>query len=154
MFRRLRCTRLAPFSLRCKCRATVTPLAGSGEVVNLIAETTPLNQAVLALLLLFSIASWAIILQKTWAFRASDRDTARFLDAFRQSSKFSEVQAVCSTLPATPLVGVFQAGYAEINAQFRVTTTAQPASAGSLPTRSSRVSTAWTVPSSARRRQK
>jgi len=29
-----------------------TPLAGSGEVVNLIAETTPINQAVLALLLL------------------------------------------------------------------------------------------------------
>jgi len=107
------------------------PLAGSGEVVNLIAETTPLNQAVLALLLLFSIASWAIILQKSWAFRASDRDTARFLDAFRQSSKFSEVQAVCSTLPATPLVGVFQAGYAEINAQFRVTTAGQPAGAGS-----------------------
>ena len=108
-----------------------TPLAGSGEVVNLIAETTPINQAVLALLLLLSIASWAVILHKTWAFRASDRDTARFLDAFRQSSKFSEVQAVCSTLPATPLVGVFQAGYAEINAQFRVTTAGQPAGAGS-----------------------
>ena len=129
MFRRLRCTRWLPSPCTASAGRGI-PLAGSGEVVNLIAETTPLNQAVLALLLLFSIASWAIILQKTWAFRASDRDTARFLDAFRQSSKFSEVQAVCSTLPATPLVGVFQAGYAEINAQFRVTTAAQPASAG------------------------
>ena len=110
-----------------------TPLAGSGEIVSLIAETTPLNQAVLALLLLFSVVSWAIILQKSWAFRASDRDTARFLDAFRQSTKFSEIQAVCSTLSATPLVGVFQAGYAEINAQFRVTAGGQPGATTSGP---------------------
>jgi len=40
---------------------------------------------------------------------------------FRRSSKFSEVQSVCPSLPASPLVGVFQAGYAELNAQFRVT---------------------------------
>jgi biopolymer transport protein TolQ len=92
---------------------------GGGDVVRLIADTTPINQAVLVLLLLFSIASWAIILQKIWSFRASARDTKRFLDVFRRSSKFSEVQSVCPTLPATPLVGVFQAGYAEINAQFK-----------------------------------
>jgi len=97
-----------------------TPLAASGDVVALIAETTPINQAVLAILLLFSIASWGIILQKFWSFRASHRQTVQFLDVFRRSSKFSEVQAVCPTLPATPLVGVFQAGYAEMNAQFRV----------------------------------
>ncbi|MBI4887167.1 MAG: MotA/TolQ/ExbB proton channel family protein [Acidobacteria bacterium] len=96
-----------------------TPSAGSGDVITLIAETTPINQGVLAILVLFSVASWAIILQKTWSFRRSERDTTRFLDVFRRSSKFSEVQAVCPTLPATPLVGVFQAGYAEINAQFR-----------------------------------
>jgi len=110
------------------------PPAGGGEVLNLISQTTPLNQAVLALLLLFSIASWAIILQKAWVFRASDRDTARFLDAFRQSTKFSEVQAVCQTLSATPLVGVFQAGYAEINAQFRTTTSQTAPSGTTRPT--------------------
>ena len=97
-----------------------TPLAGSGDILTLIAETTPINQAVLAILILFSIASWGIILQKYLSFRTSDRQTAQFLDVFRRSSKFSEVQAVCPTLPATPLVGVFQAGYAEMNAQFRV----------------------------------
>ena len=106
-----------------------TPFAGSGDVVRLVAETTPINQAVLVILVLFSVASWAIILQKTWAFRRSERDTSRFLDVFRKSSKFSEVQAVCASVPATPLVGVFQAGYAEINAQFRA---ANP-SAGATP---------------------
>jgi len=46
---------------------------------------------------------------------------------FRRSAKFSEVQAVCASLPASPLVGVFQAGYAELNAQFRLTGAAAPA---------------------------
>jgi biopolymer transport protein TolQ len=98
------------------------PFAGSGDVIRIVTDTTPINQAVLIILVLFSIASWAIILQKYWTFRASDRDTARFLEAFRRSSKFSEVQAVCPTVAAAPLVGVFQAGYAEMNAQFRVAT--------------------------------
>ena len=115
-----------------------TPFAGSGDLVTLIAETTPINQAVLAILVLFSVASWAIILQKLWTFRLLERETARFLDVFRRSSKLSEVQAVCQTVSATPLVGVFQAGYAEMNAQFRVTssagsTTANPGGASARP---------------------
>ena len=97
------------------------PVAGSGsEIIRVIAEATPLNQAVLAILLLFSIGSWAIIIAKLIAFRRSQDQSAKFLDVFRKSSKFSEVQAVCPTLEASPLVGVFQAGYAELNAQFRI----------------------------------
>ncbi len=96
------------------------PLAGSGDVIGLIKDTGPLNQAILAILLIFSIASWAIIIHKTWSFRTAARQTDKFLEVFRKSSKFSEVQAICPTLPASPLVGVFQAGYAEMNAQFRL----------------------------------
>jgi hypothetical protein len=78
-----------------------TPFAGSGDLIRLIADTTPINQAVLAILVIFSVASWAIILQKLWTFRVSARDTTRFLDVFRRSTKFSEVQAACPTLPAS-----------------------------------------------------
>ena len=122
---------LGSFLLALQVQSDAPLAAGSDEVVNIIAQTTLLNQAVLGLLVLFSVASWTVILQKAWAFRASDRDTARFLNVFRQSTKFSEVQAACPTLPASPLVGVFQAGYAEINAQFRTTTGAPvPGSGG------------------------
>lgn len=116
------------------------PLAGSGDVFTLIADTTPLNQAVLVILVVFSVASWAIILQKFWSFKRAERDTSRFLDVFRRSSKFSEVQAVCPSVPATPLVGVFQAGYAEMNAQFRAagqpgqTPNANPGAPAARPT--------------------
>ena len=95
------------------------PVAGTTDVVRLIRDTGPINQVVLAVLVLFSIASWAIILYKVWTFRTADSQDKRFLDVFRRSTKFSEVQAACPSLPASPLVGVFQAGYAEINAQVR-----------------------------------
>jgi biopolymer transport protein TolQ len=118
------------------------PLAGSFDVITSIREATPLNQAVLVILVLFSVVSWAVIFQKLWAYRTSAQQTDRFLDVFRRSSKFSEVQAACPSLPQSPLVGVFQAGYAEINAQFRVAgggtgaagPQANPATPGARPT--------------------
>jgi biopolymer transport protein TolQ len=103
------------------------PLAGSSDVLEIVRSTGPINQAVLAILILFSIVSWAIIFFKTWEYRKVDRQTRTFLEVFRKSSKFSEVQAVCPTLPDSPLCGVFQAGYAELNAQFRVTGNPHPA---------------------------
>ena len=96
-------------------------------MLELVQRTGPVNQTVLGLLAVLSIVSWAIILHKSWAYRTASRHTRAFLDAFRRSSKFSEVQAVCTTIPESPLVGVFQAGYAEINAQLRLTTPAPAA---------------------------
>ena len=90
-------------------------------MLDLVLRTGPVNQTVLGILGVLSIVSWAIILQKALAYRAASRHTSTFLDAFRKSSKFSEVQAVCAAIPASPLVGIFQAGYAEINAQLRLT---------------------------------
>jgi biopolymer transport protein TolQ len=92
-------------------------LSGTGTIAGL----SPINLAVLGILVLLSVVSWAITLQKVWSYRVVTRQSATFLEVFRRSSKFSEVQAVCPSLPASPLVGVFQAGYAEINAQFRLT---------------------------------
>lgn len=112
------------------------PLPGSSSVIDLVQRTGPVNQSVLVILGLLSVVSWAIILQKAWAYRAAGRQTVAFLDAFRKSSKFSEVQAACAAIPASPLVGVFQAGYAEINAQLRLTAApaGSPVAATTRPT--------------------
>lgn len=106
--------------------------AGSFDVVDIILGSTPINQAVLALLVLFSVASWAIIFFKSVEYGKVERQTRTFLEVFRKSAKFSEVNAVCPSLPETPLAGVFQAGYAELNAQFRLTSgpSNPPASVG------------------------
>ena len=90
-----------------------------GDVLGLIQRSSPLAKAVLFILVLFSVSSWAIILFKLWQFRRVETQTDSFLDVFRESSKFSEVQAVCKSLEHSPLAGVFQAGYVELNTQLR-----------------------------------
>ena len=97
------------------------PARGSAaDFTELIFSASPIVKAVMGLLLLFSVISWGIILYKWWTFRGIEKHSSTFLDVFRKSAKFSEVQAVCPSLAASPLVGMFQAGYAELTAQLRL----------------------------------
>lgn len=102
-------------------QATAAPEPGTGGIdfVKLIADGTWLSKSVLLILLLFSAVSWGIILLKIWQYRRAARDTGTFLQVFRKSTKFSEVQSITASVPASPLVGIFQAGYAELNTQLR-----------------------------------
>ena len=104
--------------------------AFSGGVAGLISTSGVMARSVLALLLLFSLISWAIILYKGVSLRRAHSHSDTFLEIFRKSSKFSEVNAVCPQLKSSPLVGVFQAGYLEVNQQVRGATP----SAGARPT--------------------
>jgi biopolymer transport protein TolQ len=90
-------------------------------------------QGVLIVLGLASVVSLGIIFHKLWTFRRAARQTAQFLEVFRRSNKFSEVQAVCSSLGASPLVGLFQAGYAELTAQLRHASATPDAAAAAVP---------------------
>jgi len=101
--------------------------------VALVSRSSPVAKLVLLVLILFSIASWGIILFKLWALNRAERQSSAFLDVFRRSSKFSEVHAVCKNLSDSPLVGIFQAGYAELNTQLRQTPGASPPGAAPRP---------------------
>jgi len=129
---------LGTFILALQVQEGAVPLSGTGDVnvIEILQNTGPVNRTVLAILLLLSVVSWAIILVKMWSYRRVTRQSGTFLDVFRRSAKFSEVQAVCPSLPASPLVGVFQAGYAELNAQFRANGSGQanPGSPSVRPT--------------------
>ena len=108
-----------------------TPATGAGEVntdiIYLVTHANLFSQLILGILLIFSAVSWGIVLYKFWQFGRASRQSSSFLDVFRKSSKFSEVQAVCRTLSASPLVGLFQAGYTELNLQLRATGNPEPA---------------------------
>jgi biopolymer transport protein TolQ len=99
------------------------PAAGASgsatTIVELVTRSSPISKIVLGLLVLLSVVSWSIVLHKLWTFRKLQQQSASFTDVFRRSSKFSEVQAVCRSLHDCPLVGLFQAGYAELSAQLR-----------------------------------
>src|SRR5262245_13309787 len=102
-----------------QAEGATAPSALGGGVLGLIKESSLTAQIVLAILILFSIVSWGIILYKLWSFNRIQGQTSKFLEIFRRSAKFSEVQAVCQSLADSPLVGIFLAGYAELNLQLR-----------------------------------
>lgn len=89
-----------------------------------------IGQLVLAILLLFSLGSWAVMLLAMARFRRASSASGSFLGIFRRSRKLSEVQAASTQFAHSPLAGVFRAGYAEIEAQVRGH--AQPESANRI----------------------
>src|SRR5262249_32044863 len=107
--------------------------AFSGGVRGVLSHTSGVAMGVLALLALFSLVSWAIILYKGVVLQRAYAQSKTFLDIFRKSTKFSEVNSVCVQLQSSPLVGVFQAGYQEVNQQVRGT--GAPAQPGAPPPR-------------------
>jgi biopolymer transport protein TolQ len=109
--------------------------AFSGGFRGLLSHISGVAMGVLVLLAVFSLVSWAIILYKGIALQRAHAQSKTFLDVFRKSTKFSEVNSVCVQLQASPLVGVFQAGYQEVNQQVRGTGKEEkPAGAAARPT--------------------
>jgi biopolymer transport protein TolQ len=91
----------------------------STGVLESFAQAGPMAKLILAVLAGFSVVSWAIMLWKWLHLERARRQSRQFLDIFRGSKRFSEVSAAIGRVPVSPLVGVFQAGYAEIDHQIR-----------------------------------
>jgi len=75
------------------------------------------GKTVLGVLLLFSVGSWAVMIVIGERFRTARRASRRFMSAFRKAKRLVDVQTVTSQAVQSPLVGLFRAGYAEIEAQ-------------------------------------
>jgi biopolymer transport protein TolQ len=95
------------------------PPIEEGSIVDVFLGVGWMGKSVFLLLVVFSLASWTIMIGKYFQLRRADRHTSRFLDVFRRSRKFSEVNAATGRHHASPLVGLFQAGYLEIDAQVK-----------------------------------
>ncbi len=98
--------------------AQLSPAARPG-LLELFAHAGVMAWVVAGTLVLMSIVSWAIMIGKYFHFKRAERQSHDFLDAFRNSQRFSDVNASAARLQASPLVGVFQAGYVEIDAQVK-----------------------------------
>jgi biopolymer transport protein TolQ len=75
------------------------------------------GKAVLAILLIFSIASWAMMFIVGRRFGRSAAASKRFIASFRRAKRLADVQAATAQATHSSLVGLFKAGYAEIEAQ-------------------------------------
>jgi biopolymer transport protein TolQ len=79
----------------------------------IISGASPIVLSVMVLLLLASVASWAVILLKFRELGAADRETRSFIDAY-QGGTLEAVYAEARNYSASPLASVFRAGFREI----------------------------------------
>lgn len=92
------------------------PMDG-GAVPEMITASGPIVRVVLVILLLFSLLSWAIILQKWGSFRRARTQMRKFLRAFRKA-QLPELNASTDSFRPCPLVEVFESGYEEFSRQY------------------------------------
>jgi biopolymer transport protein TolQ len=89
------------------------------NLVQLFSSAGATAKAVLLVLAFFSIVSWAIMIGKIWSFSRASNSSRAFLAHFRKSRKFADVLGVCDRCEPSPLVGIFRAGYAELDQQVK-----------------------------------
>jgi biopolymer transport protein TolQ len=84
-------------------------------VLEIVWNAAPIAKGVLAILLLFSIVSWALIVEKWWQFRRVRRQTLAFVKVFREGRRPSLVQSAARKLRDSPLAQLYGAAYAEVS---------------------------------------
>ncbi len=89
------------------------------EFWDLVQSSGPLPKAVMAILLCFSLVSWAVILSKWAAFRRARSANRAFLRAFRKAEKIDTIAAASEQFSRSPLVAVFDFGYREVARQMK-----------------------------------
>jgi biopolymer transport protein TolQ len=85
------------------------------SALSLILQAGIVVKGVLALLLVFSLASWAIIFLKFRVLGRADRQDERFLRLFREGKQLSGMYEESRRLPQSPLAALFRDGYKELS---------------------------------------
>ena len=97
------------------------PLTGSllfvGQLGTLLEQTGWVARVVLAMLLAFSLFSWALIFQKSAMFSRMRRQTSLFLRIFRSNRTLPDPRQMGGG--GSPLEPVYAAGYREVESQVR-----------------------------------
>lgn len=90
------------------------PAAFRGNIIRMVLESGVFAQVILFILLIFSIISWAIMINKLRVFRKVEKETRKFLTTFRKSKSLSEAYLACGLLHRTPLHSMLVVGFKEI----------------------------------------
>ena len=70
---------------------------------------------ILFVLVLFSVVSWGIILERWRTFSRAQRESDVFLDRFKKGGGLASIQDATASLTASPLAGLFRAAFREIS---------------------------------------
>ena len=88
----------------------VSPLS----IMEMVARSSMMAKAVLILLVVFSVVSWAIILTKWFLYRRAQNEDKKFLEIFSKSSSLTNIYNACRELKDSPAARVFLTGYHEL----------------------------------------
>ena len=80
-----------------------------GGALQLVLQSGPVVQGVLLSLLLFSVFSWAVIAERSGAYRRAQRENARLGRALRQAGRSSELRSLAETSPGAPFASLLRA---------------------------------------------
>jgi biopolymer transport protein TolQ len=86
---------------------------------DLVQQTSLLPRVVGAILLVFSLFSWAVIFSKWAVFSRARSANKTFLRAFRKSANLEAMAAASEQFRRSPLVTVFDFGYSEVARQMK-----------------------------------
>jgi biopolymer transport protein TolQ len=88
--------------------------AGGDDLLTMVTGSGPVVQAVLYLLVFFSVASWGIIFYKARQIHTARRASDRFIETFWETKNLTTVHAASQEMADSPVAQVFRAGYQEL----------------------------------------
>jgi biopolymer transport protein TolQ len=106
-----------PASATFKMILNPVPALLQASLWELVKTSQPIPIAVMSLLLIFSVLSWAIIFSKWRSFNAARTANRQFLRVFRKAGALEQVALAAEQFRAAPLVAVFDFGYSEVDRQ-------------------------------------
>ncbi|MFA5352908.1 MAG: protein TolQ [Thermodesulfovibrionales bacterium] len=83
------------------------------SIIQLILQAGYVVKAVIAILLFFSVVSWAIIFQKWLHFSKADKETGNFLRVYETSKDPKDLFSLSKKFSVSPLANLFRSVYSE-----------------------------------------
>ena len=84
------------------------------SLVELVVQSSLMAKGVLLLLLIFSVVSWAIIINKFRTYRVAKNEDDRFLETFSKTENLTHIYNFAKELRVSPLARIFLTGYREL----------------------------------------
>ncbi len=119
-----------PFIIQSPVYASITGTAES-DLFQMIVHAGPMVKFVLAILMFFSIVSWAIIFVKLRLFWNAKQETESILEVFWEGRDLKMVHEACRDVPFSPVARLFRAGYAELGRIQKIQKAQNPEAGGS-----------------------
>lgn len=90
-------------------------LAAGTNVTQLVMDAGPVGKLVLVLLVVASVVSWALIVERSRAFRRAASETRAFLTKFHGGARLADLADMAKSMARSPVVALFRAAFHEVS---------------------------------------